>query len=184
MEYLQRARIWDAQTGKELAKLSGTTDFAPSGGNPRGIPFNPYSPDSRRVALPVESPTGNVAAICDVLTGKQIALLKGHRGGICSAVFSPDGRQVVTASDDESARIWDAGTGAELFTLVGHKGPVRFATFSPDGQRLASASADGTARIWLIDPLPTALARKPRDLTAEERSRFEVGDREPAFGTK
>ena len=43
-------------------------------------------------------------------------------------------------------------------------------------QRVATASADGTARLWLIDPLPVALARKPRELTAEERRRFEISD--------
>lgn len=68
-----------------------------------------------------------------------------------------------------------ADTGAELYTRTGHKGPVHFATFSPDGRKVAAASADGTARIWLVDPTPVALARKPRELTPEERARFEVG---------
>ena len=41
-------------------------------------------------------------------------LLAGHRNGVTSAAFSPDGKLVVTASDDGTARIWDAESGAEL----------------------------------------------------------------------
>jgi WD40 repeat protein len=59
-------------------------------------------------------------------------------------------------------------------TLSGHGGPVRSAVFSSDGQYVVTSSADGTARTWPTDPLKIALARKPRDLTPEERARFEI----------
>ena len=41
-------------------------------------------------------------------------------GGVNSAAFSPDGSRVVTASRDETARLWDAETGASLTGLEGH----------------------------------------------------------------
>jgi WD40 repeat protein len=65
-----------------------------------------------------------------------------------SAVFSPDGSRVVTASDDNTARLWDATTGAALATLSGHTKPVKSAVFSSDGSRVVTASDDTTARLW------------------------------------
>ena len=40
--------------------------------------------------------------------------LRGHRGWVVSAVFSPDGRTILTASGDQTARLWDAATGRTL----------------------------------------------------------------------
>ena len=65
-----------------------------------------------------------------------------------SAVFSPDGRRILTASDDQTARIWDAASGEQLTVLSGHDEGVLGAAFSPDGRRIVTASQDGTARTW------------------------------------
>ena len=65
-----------------------------------------------------------------------------------SAAFSPDGSRIVTASEDNTARIWDAATGKEITVLRGHEDAVSSAAFSPDGSRIVTASWDKTARIW------------------------------------
>src|ERR1022692_423535 len=62
--------------------------------------------------------------------------LRGHGNIVYTAVFSPDGRRIVTASNDNTARVWDAQTGAELAVLKGHEGSVHSAAFSPDGRRI------------------------------------------------
>ena len=66
-----------------------------------------------------------------------------------SAAFSPDGKRIVTASDDKTARVWDAASGKPIGEpLKGHEDLVWSAAFSPDGKRIVTASQDETARIW------------------------------------
>jgi WD40 repeat protein len=79
---------------------------------------------------------------------RRITALVGHMGDIADVDFSPDGQQIVTASDDKTAGLWDVRTGALLARLRGHTSPVLSAKFSPDGQRIVTASSDSTARVW------------------------------------
>ena len=66
-----------------------------------------------------------------------------------SAAFSPDGKRIVTASSDKTARIWDAASGKPIGEpLKGHEDAVNSAAFSPDGRRIVTGSWDKTARIW------------------------------------
>jgi len=76
------------------------------------------------------------------------AILKGHNAYVNSATFSPDGRKILSASWDNTIRIWDANTGQCIDTLIGHTSSVKSAVFSPDGKFIASASWDNTIRIW------------------------------------
>jgi WD40 repeat protein/energy-coupling factor transporter ATP-binding protein EcfA2 len=79
---------------------------------------------------------------------QPVARLEGHSGHVLHAVFSPDGRWIVTASSDKTARVWNAATGELLAKLEGHSGEVKHAEFSPDGQRIVTVSTDETARVW------------------------------------
>jgi WD40 repeat protein len=74
--------------------------------------------------------------------------LLGHSGAVYSVEYNGEGKRLVTASADGTARIWDAGTGEALMVLRGHEGAVRDAAFSPDGQFVGTVGADGTVRIW------------------------------------
>src|SRR5206468_283917 len=154
--------LWDAATGKQLLVL---------GPHKGAITAADLSSDGRQVLLALQSSGRHSVELWDGQTGKK-ALTLPQDGPTWQAPvvgLSPDGRLVVTASEDETARIWEVASGKELTTLTGHQDEVRFATFSPDGKRVATASADGTARLWMLDLLSAALARKPRELTVDER---------------
>ncbi len=75
-------------------------------------------------------------------------VLRGHRGTVLYAAYSPDGSKIVTASEDHTARLWDARTGQPLGPVLEHGDDVRMAEFSPDGTKVVTASGDQTARIW------------------------------------
>jgi WD40 repeat protein len=77
------------------------------------------------------------------------AELRGHTAGLTVARFSQDGRQIVTASDDGTARVWDASSGRLMSQLRGHSRAVSGAGFSPDGRFVVTASDDETVQIWV-----------------------------------
>jgi WD40 repeat protein len=65
-----------------------------------------------------------------------------------AAEFSADGRRLVPASTDGTARVWDVRTGAASLPPLRHGAAVYRAVFSADGTYVATASAAGTARVW------------------------------------
>jgi WD40 repeat protein len=88
------------------------------------------------------------AHLWDTVTGKD-NLLSGHTNDLATARFSRDGRQVVTASVDGTARVWDVEAEAAVGPVFeGHGSPLHLATFSPDGGWFVTSSKDGTARVW------------------------------------
>ena len=67
------------------------------------------------------------------------------------AVFSPNGKQVLTVSEDGTARLWDLRSGRQLQVFYEPTGEsMNSAWFSPDGTEIVTSSNDGTARIWSV----------------------------------
>ncbi|MEK7992794.1 MAG: hypothetical protein AAB403_03215 [Planctomycetota bacterium] len=60
-----------------------------------------------------------------------------------------DGHLAISASHDNTLKVWDLRKGAELRTLSGHKGWVSGLAVFADGTRAISASRDKTLRIWV-----------------------------------
>jgi WD40 repeat protein len=142
-------RIWDAETGAEVAALTkkrpGLFEF--------GHVWHPtraaFSPNGRHVVVAFAE---GVAAVWNAVTGgDEEVLLQGQDGAVQAAVFSPDGRRLATAGADRTVRMWDAATGKELPQLRGHQGAVRLVRFHPNGKLLLTTSEDRTARVWNVE---------------------------------
>lgn len=102
-----------------------------------------YSPDGHQIVTADEK----AARIWDAQTGALLHVLP-HEQTVWTAVFSRDGRRVVTASRDGTAQVWDVATGARVGAALQHRGNANDVTLSPDGTRVASVGEDGIARVW------------------------------------
>ena len=87
------------------------------------------------------------ARVYDVKTGEPVSPRLGQASGITFGAFSPDGKCVVTSSEDTTAIVWNISDGAELLRLS-HPQKVQCAAFSPDGRRIVTACNDNIARVW------------------------------------
>jgi WD40 repeat protein/DNA-binding SARP family transcriptional activator len=75
-------------------------------------------------------------------------ILPRHTDVLRDVAFSPDGRTLAAASDDNTVILWDVRGRRLEATLSGHTGPVSAVAFSPNGRTLASAGEDGMVILW------------------------------------
>jgi len=154
------AKLRDAETGKLLVDLRGHR------GAVNSVAF---SPDGKLLATGSldstiklwEAPSGKLqktlgseAELGNATLGRLMSTVKnqlsssGHTDWVLSVAFSPDGKTLVSASRDQTAKLWDVPTGKEKLTLRGHTNWVECARFTPDGQTVVTASWDFTVKKW------------------------------------
>lgn len=160
--YDNTIRLWDAETGSLLntsygqglrqfffsqAKMFGSEKLSFTNQDQQRFLFGTFSPDGTEVI----TTTDNGMAI-----RWRGTILRPHgfitmfaAGWLYSAQYSRDGKFVLTAGGDYTARLWSGAT-TNIKYFAGHEDQVTFASFSPDEQRIATASNDQTARIWDI----------------------------------
>ncbi len=157
-------KIWNIGATREVF----TFEYNAGPGGFRRIRFNPAGDRLLTVVntdeglIEVEGPEGATTApsnrsipiiqLWDVANGQEIFTLQDpHEEFVCCAIFSPDGTQIVTASDDATVKFWDTNSGELIRTLEGHKGWVNNIQFSEDGRLFVTASSDNSARIWDLE---------------------------------
>jgi WD40 repeat protein/tetratricopeptide (TPR) repeat protein len=190
-------RLWDVQRGEQAAALHHngpvrSAAFAAGAGGlvtvdgrvlrrwdlTAGEPMAPagyddpdrykaFSPDGRR-AVEVSDTT---AQVHDPATHKPVGKPLAHKQPVGAAVFSADGRRVLTIThpaDPAGAgtptwevRAWDVETGKPQGEPCEHLREVTSAAFSPDGSRVLTLCKDKRARLW--DPTTGKQTGKPME---------------------
>jgi WD40 repeat protein len=146
--------------GRQLAGREGTSGWLiewPSGEArpPAGIGSMPpcpaaafgYSPDGDWWAM---GETGAVV-LRDGRRGNEVKRLPGHLGGVNAALFSPDGRFLASAGDDNDLRIWDAHTFAALKTIDSMSYTPFAMAWAPDSRVLYVGGSSRNVMAWSAD---------------------------------
>jgi WD40 repeat protein len=143
------ARIWDAETGQEVARL--THDEAVL-----DVAFSPAPLDDASSRWLATASADHTVRLWSVSTGRQVGQLI-LEGRVEEVLFSPDGRHLATKSEN-IVQVWEVAkmlntvlTSEEELVRLSHPESVRAMAFSPDGQWLATATGNppGTGSVYL-----------------------------------
>jgi WD40 repeat protein len=141
-------RVWDVKTGGLICRPDIGEDGI------QGILYHvSFSPDDRFIVA--ASSYGQVT-VWSASTGRIVLPPLRHNNGVLTARFSSDGRQILSASYDTTARLWDARSGAQL-AVLNQCMYVLDAAFTRDGRQVITASTDGMVRQWRLPVEPAGV---------------------------
>jgi len=77
--------------------------------------------------------------------------LIGHEDVVSTILPLNDERFVLTASQDQTIRLWDVDSCLEIRRYIGHDAQVGALCLLEDGKHFVSGSVDGTAKLWSVE---------------------------------
>ncbi|CAL1159989.1 unnamed protein product [Cladocopium goreaui] len=135
-------RCWHLQDGRCLLALEHPDAFE------RGVRSVAFAPDGRCF---VAAGANGVVVQYSTETGEILASLHGHSAAVHTVVFAAEGRRILSASDDRTARIWHTAPGRPCMILGDPgdgSGPAFAAAFSPEGEQALVAHFARCARLY------------------------------------
>ncbi len=146
-----------AKDAKPVSTTISANVFAPRGH--RKVSSVAVSPDGKHViaggdrggvTLGVGEDTANYLKLWDISTGKELRTFMSNASSFYSVSFSPNGRYVLSGSNNNTIKLWDVATGKEIRTFNARTKDVlvQSVAFSPDGLYALSGSTDKTLKLW------------------------------------
>jgi WD40 repeat protein len=132
--------LWSSRTGERLATFGRQSSRA------YGVAV---STDGKRLAHLETDTRRSVIGVWDLAKGQKTRTFEFPLW-FFSIAFSPDGKTLLTAGRDGTARLWDADTGLPVQTIQVHRDSIFCASFSPDGRRVATAGTDKAIKTWEV----------------------------------
>ncbi len=110
----------------------------------------------------------------DLATGRRETILRGHVGEIRSECATSDARYLVTASEDDTCKVWDMTACTDQLTWLSGQAP-QYAVFSPDGSEIIAALRDSANNVAIFDatqpgPPKRTFTACPQSLTVVDLS--------------
>ncbi len=130
------ARLWDAQSGKELRVFEGHKDDI------RSLAF---SPDGRQV---ITGSADFTVRLWDVESGVELQTYTGRSASVNSILYSPSGGYIISGSADSTIKMWDLLAAKQDRVLSGHSEEVASVALSSDGRRIVSLAYDRKMVLW------------------------------------
>jgi WD40 repeat protein len=113
-------QLWDTQTGALVRNFEGNT---------RGVNALAWTPDGSQVISGAGYHHENVAILWDAEAGRELREFEGHSGWVNGVAVTPDGTALLTASQDQTLRLWNLKTGQHLRTFT--EGEKQWANWTP-----------------------------------------------------
>ncbi len=86
----------------------------------------------------------------DLETGREERTLEGRQSYVEAVAITPDGRRVVSASEDNTLKVWDLETGALICTF-NCDGRVECVAVAPDGRTFVAGDAGGQVYVLRLE---------------------------------
>lgn len=81
----------------------------------------------------------------------EVVVQIGHTNWVRSIAVSPDGKYILSASQDNTLKLWDINTAKEIKNFSGYTNWIYSVTFSHDGKYALSGGSDKTLKLWDIN---------------------------------
>jgi WD40 repeat protein len=119
------------------------------------------SPDGRYLAVYIVKYPASVR-LFEVATGRPVGPVLWHKSTVGDAAFSPDGRMLLTGSNDNTAQLWAVPGGKLLAGPLDLHRSVRRVAFAPDGRSVATQDGE-LIRLWALPQEGMPMSRLPLD---------------------
>jgi WD40 repeat protein len=148
------ACVGDAATGELVSTFRGHTDR---------VYHARFLPDGKRL---LTSSRDDTVRIWDIASGRELLRIplapareadikagrlkedSRARDGVWDAIFTLDGKRIISGGLDGSLRVWDANDGRLLVTLALFDRGIERIAISPTGDLVAAGDDSGVIRLW------------------------------------